>query len=147
MTPAEIPVSNNFLNQVCPFIQLWTGKLPKLRQKWQLYCLMVETVVKIQMLYRLTPNSFLRKTILHLNVPTKYKWYQSIEQGYIRYRIKRITYFWHWRHCIWPNVFAYWKNVYVVEQNNSISRALLEMKTNDWRDYRFETYVNTDGWK
>jgi hypothetical protein len=29
-----------------------------------------------------------------------------------------------------PNGFAHWKNVYVVEQNNSILRGLLVMKTN-----------------
>jgi hypothetical protein len=28
-----------------------------------------------------------------------------------------------------PNVFAHWKNIYVVEQNNSILRGLLVMKT------------------
>jgi hypothetical protein len=44
-----------------------------------------------------------------------------------------------------PNGFAHWKNVYVVEQNNSTLRGLLVMKTNGWNDYRFETYVNTDG--
>jgi hypothetical protein len=31
-----------------------------------------------------------------------------------------------------PNVFADWKNVYVVEQNNSILRGLLVMKTDGW---------------
>jgi hypothetical protein len=42
------------------------------------------------------------------------------------------------------NVFAHWKNilVYVVEQNNSILRGILVMKTDGWFDYRFETYVN-----
>jgi hypothetical protein len=35
----------------------------------------------------------------------------------------------------------------VVEQNNSILRGLLVMKTDGWSDYRFETYVNTDGWQ
>jgi hypothetical protein len=44
-----------------------------------------------------------------------------------------------------PNVFAHWMNVYVVEQNNSILRGLLVMKTDGYSDYRFETYVNTDG--
>jgi hypothetical protein len=44
-----------------------------------------------------------------------------------------------------PNVFAHWKNVYVVEQNNSILRGLLVMKSDGYSDYRFETYVNTDG--
>jgi hypothetical protein len=44
-----------------------------------------------------------------------------------------------------PNVFAHWKNVYVAEQNNSILRGLLVMKTDGYSDYRFETYVNTDG--
>jgi hypothetical protein len=47
-----------------------------------------------------------------------------------------------------PNVFTHWKNVYVVQQNNSILRGLLVIKTDGWSDYRFETcYVNTDGWK
>jgi hypothetical protein len=46
-----------------------------------------------------------------------------------------------------PNVFAHWKNVYVEEQNNLILRGLLVMKTDGWSDYRFETYVNIDGWK
>jgi hypothetical protein len=41
-------------------------------------------------------------------------------------------------------VFAHWKNVYVVEQNNSILRGILVMKTDGYSDYRFETYVNTD---
>jgi hypothetical protein len=44
-------------------------------------------------------------------------------------------------------VFALWKNIYVIEQNNSILRGLLVMKTDGWSDNRFETYVNTDGCK
>jgi hypothetical protein len=31
--------------------------------------------------------------------------------------------------------------------DNSILRDLLVMKTDGWSDYRFETYMNTDGWK
>jgi hypothetical protein len=42
-------------------------------------------------------------------------------------------------------VFGHGKNVYVVEQNNSILRGLLVIKTDGYSDYRFETYVNTDG--
>jgi hypothetical protein len=44
-----------------------------------------------------------------------------------------------------PNVFAHWKNVQVVEQNNSILGGLVVMKTDGYSDYRFETNVNTDG--
>jgi hypothetical protein len=39
------------------------------------------------------------------------------------------------------NVFAHWKNVYVVQQNNSILRGILVMKTDGYSDYKFETYV------
>jgi hypothetical protein len=34
-----------------------------------------------------------------------------------------------------------------VEQNNSILRGHFVMKTDGWSDNRFETYVNTEGWK
>jgi hypothetical protein len=51
----------------------------------------------------------------------------------------------------WPSaaecVCSLEEYVYVVEQNNSNSRDLLVIKTDDWSNYRFKTYVNTDGWK
>jgi hypothetical protein len=36
------------------------------------------------------------------------------------------------------------ESIYVVEQNNSILRGLLVMKTYGWSDKAIETYVNTD---
>jgi hypothetical protein len=42
-------------------------------------------------------------------------------------------------------VFALWKNIYVVEQINSILRGLLVMKLMAGVIKAIETYVNTDG--